>query len=745
MSSDNSPQYQETFSVDGMTCASCVRIVERQLKKIDGISYVSVNLATEKAMVLSDKPIDIEGLKEKIAETGYSYKAESPTEDLLLTRFRLARKNLTRALAVTLPLTVLMILHMSQVTIPGFIFMELVGGAYVLAVPGRRVLNGAYIAVTHKHTNMDTLVSIGAVLSWLTVPLVLLGMPIASFGSLSSMLIAFHLTGRYIESRLKYRASTDIRQLLSAQSTTANLVIEHSDGSSDVQRVSVETVKEDALLLVRTGERIPLDGIVQTGAGYVDASMVTGEPIPVPVREETEVVGGTILTSGSIYMKVTHVGDDTFLSRMIKLVEDAQSSQVPIQALADQVTKVFIPIVFSIAILSAASWALFYSQLYPYLNTMSELFPWISTEGGAISTAASVFISILVIACPCALGLATPMALVAGSGTAARQGMIIKDGEAIQGAKDLQIILLDKTGTITLGHPEVVHTTLNRAQLTAVAAIETHSTHPLALSIQNYVKQTLGTATLPEAADVKETAGEGMSGTVDALLYRVGRPRETTPEMTAYMEQGATIIEVTVNEQTAGFIAITDPVKADSAQAVELLLRQGITPVMVTGDQQKTAESTAAQVGITTVHANLHPEDKLEILRSYQKEGYSVAMVGDGINDAAVLKAADVGIALGTGTDLSIESAGIIIVSGALTKIIDIIAISKRTFRTIRQNLFWAFLYNIIALPIAAAGILHPAMAEIAMTFSSINVILNSMRIRTYDAVSEQSDQKRRD
>jgi P-type Cu+ transporter len=724
-------EQQLTFSVEGMTCASCVRIVERQLKKIEGISYVSVNLATEKALIISQQPIDVGFIREKIRETGYTYREDAPTEDLLLKRFAAAKHNLILALSATVPVMLLMIGHMAGFMIPGFHYLELISGAFVLALPGRSVVRGAYIAVTHRHTNMDTLVTIGAVVAWLTVPLLLFGMPIASFGALSSMLITFHLAGRYIESRLKYRASTDIRALLSAQSSSANLIISTEGAAPEVRQVSIDTVKKDALVLVRTGERIPLDGEVVEGTGYVDASMVTGEPVPAAAAAGDQMIGGTVLVQGSLTLRVTHTGEDTFLSRMIKLVEQAQSSQVPIQALADQVTKVFIPIVFSIAILTALLWGLFYQQLLPYLSAMAEILPWISLEGGAFSTALSVAISILVIACPCALGLATPMALVAGSGAAAKRGMIIKDGEAIQLAKDIDIILLDKTGTITEGKPSLTYTNLTDAQLAALAAIEAYSIHPLAASIREYAEGR--SLRIPEVTKPEEISGVGVSGIVDGRTYHAGRPKHIDARMEQYMSQGATVIEVTIDQVPAGFAAISDPVKEDSHRAIRQLIDAGIRPVMVTGDQQKTADAAAALVGITEVHASLHPEQKLDIVRSYQKKGHVVAMVGDGINDAASLKAADVGIALGTGSDLSIDSAGIIIVSGALSKLYETIMLSKKTFRTIRQNLFWAFVYNLIALPVAAAALLHPAMAEIAMTFSSINVILNSMRIRSFD------------
>ncbi len=722
--------YQKVFSVEGMTCASCVRIVERQLSKVEGVSYVSVNLATEKALIISEQPIESELIEETIKKSGYTYLDQVPSEDQIQSRFLKVRRQLIQALIVTIPMMILMIIHMSGVMIPGFHLLELITGLFVLIVPGRGVLKGAFIAVTHGHTNMDTLVSMGAILSWLTVPLLLFGLPILSFGALSSMLIAFHITGRYIESRLKYRASTDIRSLLTAQSPTANLITSSENQAMSYEEVTTETVKKGARLFVRTGERIPLDGTILDGSGYIDTSMVTGEPTPVAIETGTQVIGGTILTSGSLIIVIDHTGEDTFLSRMIKLVEEAQSSHVPIQALADRITKVFIPIIFSIAILSSLLWFFFYPQWLPFLERASQLAPWIDLSGGALSTSLSVFIAVLVIACPCALGLATPMALVTGSGTAAKRGIIIKDGEAIQAARDISILLLDKTGTITEGRPKVIHSTIDTRYYPLITTLERHSTHPLALAILESLESK--EENQPEVQDIKEISGLGVVGIFEGELYTIGRPVTITDEMRTFMKEGATVIACRKGDEELGYFAITDQIKPDSKEAIERIIASGITPVMVTGDQQTSADSTAAAVGITKVHAALHPDDKLEIVRSYQKRGYTVAMVGDGINDAASLKAADVGIALGTGTDLSIESAGVIIVSGELCKISDTIELSKRIFTTIRENLLWASLYNLIAIPIATAALLHPGIAEIAMTISSINVIVNSMRIRSF-------------
>jgi P-type Cu+ transporter len=732
--------YTQSFSVEGMTCASCVRIVERSLKKLDGISYVSVNLATEKALVLSDVPIDQELVRQTVEKTGYGYQAESPAEDVLTRRFKAARKRFILALGVTIPLMVLMILHMSGIHIPGFLIVELVGASFVLFYPGLHVLSGAWIAVSHRHTNMDTLVSLGAVFSWITIPFALAGLPIMSFGSISAMLIAFHLTGRYIESRLKYRAASDIRSLIGAQEKDALLITPEGKELS----VPVEAVKPGSIILVKTGGRIPLDGIVKSGSALVDQSMISGEPVPVRCDVGSEVIGGTLITQGVITVEITRVGEDTFLANMIKLIEEAQAASVPIQAFADRLTNIFIPVVLALAVISAGFWWAFYPSLQGYLQAVSSFLPWVMGGAGAFSSAAAVFVAVLVIACPCALGLATPMALIAGSGAAARRGIIIKDGEAIQGAKDIEVILLDKTGTLTAGRPTVSGTDLELNDLLAAAAVESFSTHPLASAIVEYAVQQSADRSgdrsgslsadrsLPKAEQADEVAGKGITGVVGKDTYRIGRPPAERADYARIMQSGATVVAVWKNEEPLGYIAIADAVKPEAKAVIGVLKKLGITPVMVTGDQEVSARAVAALVGIDTVHAGLHPEDKLEILRSYQKQGRKTAMVGDGINDAAVLKASDLGIALGTGTDLSIESADAVIVSGSLTRIPDTMDISRLTFRKIRQNLFWALFYNAVALPLAMAGLLHPAIAEVAMTLSSINVIVNSMRIRAF-------------
>src|SRR6056297_1486509 len=721
-------QQHHSFSVEGMTCASCARIVERNLNKLDGVDFVSVNLATHKAYVVSEPTVESQNIKQAVEKAGYTYSKDVPGDDVLARQFAASRKKISIALLLTIPLMLVMMLHMIGVHVPYFFALEAIVAGVVLFVPGRSTIKSAFIALRHGHTNMDTLVSVSAFVSWLTAILATAGIQEISFGSISAMIVAFHLGGRYIEARLKHRAAQDVRSLLDVQARNARLRTD-----AGIEEVPIEAVKPGAHLLVRTGEKIPLDGKIIEGSALVDESMVTGEPVPSPHEQNSQVIGGTIVQQGSITVEVEKVGEDTFLSQMIRLVEEAQSSRIPLQALADRISVYFVPAIIAIALLSGGLWYLLYPQLQPLLQWASQFLFWIYPDPGAPTAGLFVFVTVLVIACPCALGLATPMALIAGSGKAATHGILIKNGEALQNTKTLRYLLMDKTGTITRGRPQVVETSLSKEVLLQVAAIESHSIHPLAAAV---VEHAFGQAN-PDQANfdktlhiegLEEIAGEGIHGRVAGVEYKIGKPRD--PE--AYqqlMQQGYTVIEVEASGSIAGWIAITDPIKPEAAEAVKSLHRMGITAVMLAGDSYTTARTVAAKVGIDEVIAEVSPDRKAEMVRHYRSKGAPVGMVGDGINDAAALKTADVGFAVGSGTDLSIESADIVLMQDNLAVLSAAIEISRKTVDTIKQNLFWAFFYNLVALPLAALGFLHPVIAELAMLFSSINVILNSLKI----------------
>jgi Cu+-exporting ATPase len=574
---------------------------------------------------------------------------------------------------------------------------------------------------------MDTLVSIGALSSWITTILVVFGLDVQSFGSISTMLITLNLLGKYIESKMKYNASKDIQALLALRVEKANVLI-----NGEMIELPVDTVKVEDVIIIRTGEKVPLDGIIVEGKATVDESMVTGEPLPAFKTIGEHVISGTIVESGVIKVKVTKVGEDLFINQMIKLIEEAQSSKVPIQAFADRITIYFIPIVFSLAIFGSILWFINYETFQPFLIKVSNFLPWILVDAGPFSTALFIFIATLVIACPCALGLATPMALLSASGSAAKRGLIIKNGEAVQMAKDINVVLFDKTGTITEGHPSVVWHNLDNETLYIVAKIEENSTHPLANAIIKYVK---GISQFDMTKDLKleeveEKVGLGIYARHMGNTYFVGKPKQSD-EYIEFLKAGETVVEVLVNDELKYYIRIADKIRPDAIYAINTLKDMNIKPVIVTGDNDLTAKAVAEKVGVDEFWANVSPNEKVNIVRKYQIEGKKVCMIGDGINDAAALKSSEIGIAIGTGTDLAIESADIIIIQGEISKIIDAIEISKITFQKIKQNLFWAFFYNVIMIPLAMMGLMHPVLSEIAMFLSSINVILNSTTIES--------------
>ncbi len=712
-----------TFGIEGMTCASCVRIVERSLKKMDGVHFVSINLGTEKGYVITDADVSFEDIKKRIDSTGYRGVQNVPDAEKVAKDFRSARWRMIISLIFMIPLSAAMILHMSSFHLPWFTAVEFAAGAAVLFWPGRYIFKGAYIAAVHGHANMDTLVATGALASWITSFLFLVGVDISSFGSLSVMLVSIHLTGRYIESRLKYSASGEIRALLAMRPKEASILL-----NGEIVKAAAESIPVGAVLVVRSGESIALDGIVTEGSGFVDESMITGEPERILRKTGDEVTGGTILEQGSMQVEVIRAGDDTFMARMIKLVEDAQSSSVPIQAFADKVTGVFVPVIFLAATAAGLIWYFNYGFMREILVKLSQYIPWVNPDAGALSTAVFIFIALLVIACPCALGLATPMALIAGSGLAAKNGLLIKNGEAIQKAGEIKVVFFDKTGTITEGRPAMTGTSLDDESLSVVLALESVSIHPIAESVKKFCLEKNITAD-DSVTQIVEKAGEGISGMLNGEAVSVERPQDTEKYF-SLMDSGETVIEYKKNGVLLGYISVSDPVKSDSAAAVGLIKSLGILPIMLTGDSERTAQAVAARTGITSVMSRVRPEQKLYAVQDEQRKGSMVCMVGDGINDAAALKAADIGIALGTGTDLSIESADIIITGGRLSSVPAAIKISKITFRKIRQNLFWAFFYNMVAIPAAFLGVMHPAIAEICMIFSSITVILNSVSIK---------------
>jgi len=566
---------------------------------------------------------------------------------------------------------------------------------------------------------MDTLIAISAAASWATALMNLAGLDIPSFGTIGVMILMLHLTGRYIESHLRDRAAKQVKALMTLQPREARVVSEEN-----TLMVPIEAVKPDTIIQVNPGERIPLDGVVIEGLSGVDESLLTGESQPVAKDTGSDVTGGAMNLSGVLLIKTTKVGEDTFLSKMLDLVREAQGSKVPLQDLADRITLIFVPAVISLAVISALIWYFFFDSLSLYVAPLAAYLPWPTAFVSPVSAAAYSFVATLVIACPCALGLATPLALVVSTGEASKNGLLIRNAEAIQTLHEVDHAILDKTGTLTLGEPEVIEWELPEEAIPFVCALESNSGHPVAKAVVNRLG--IGEFEKPESAE--EVPGEGITGRWGNDEWFVGRPLNRS-RWTAKSALARTIVEVRKNGEPIGFFAISDPIRSDSKEAVSELARLGITTVMATGDGMEAALEIADQAGIENVRWEVRPEDKLSIIREAQSKGKKVLMAGDGINDAAALKGAHVGVAMGGGMDLAVDSADIVILKGGISKIVSAVKISDKTWQVIRQNLFGAFFYNIIAIPLAMLGLLHPLAAEIAMAASSITVILNSLRI----------------
>ena len=703
----------------GMTCTTCSKIVERALSKVEGVSYASVNLATESVFVAAEADVTFDMLENAVEKSGYKILKEAPA-DIDDIKYREARKDLFFILLIGMPMSVLMFMHMAMdIHYHWYGVMEIIAGGIAIFWGGRKTLRGAWIAVAHAHTNMDTLIAISAVASWATAVMSYFGLDIPSFGTIGVMILMLHLTGRYIESHLRDKAAKQVKALMTLQPREARVV---SDGMTLM--VPIEAVKPDTIIQVNPGERIPLDGVVEEGLSGVDESLLTGESQPAAKDVGSDVTGGAMNLSGVLLIRTTKVGEDTFLSKMLDLVREAQGSKVPLQDLADRITLKFVPAVIFLAVISALTWLFFFDRLSVYVAPLAAYLPWPTAFSSAASAAAYSFVATLVIACPCALGLATPLALVVSTGEASKNGLLIRNAEAIQTLHEVDHAILDKTGTLTLGEPEVLEWELEDDAVPFVYALESNSGHPVARS----VVRTLGKREYEKPESVEEIPGEGVKGIWGDAEWFVGRPLNRA-KWTARSALARSIVEVRKNGIPVGFFAISDPIREDSKEAVSALAKLGITTMMATGDGMEAALEIAGQAGIENVRWEVRPEDKLSIVRENQSKGRKVLMAGDGINDAAALKGAHVGVAMGGGMDLAVDSADIVILKGGISKIVSAVKISDKTWQVIRQNLFGAFFYNIIAIPLAMLGLLHPLVAEIAMAASSITVILNSLRI----------------
>jgi Cu+-exporting ATPase len=738
--------------IGGMTCASCAQSVETALKKTAGIIDANVNLATEKAVIVYDpQEIDYDDIRKVVADTGYQVlgreEAATKYEKTIAEeqrKLQQAQRRMNVAWAFTIPIMVWMIPDMVfGVAWPNPTVFNI--GMIVLAVPvlfvaGKETLVSAAKRLSHGRANMDVLIALGTLTAFITGPATFFS-SILNYAGVAGMIMSFHLLGRYIEARAKGRASQAIRTLLELEAKTARILVNQQE-----KEVPVDEVEAGDVMVVRPGEKIPTDGVVIEGQSAIDESMATGESIPVPKKPGDEVIGATLNQRGLLKVRATKVGQDTFLSQVIRMVEEAQGSKVPIQELADKVVSYFVPAVLGLAFTALVLWLAIPDRIRVVSLWAEPFLPWVNLSLDRLTLAISAFVSSLVIACPCALGLATPTALMVGTGMGAEEGVLIRHGAALQTLKDVDTIVFDKTGTVTKGRPEVTDTIsadghTEEEVLRLAASIEVGSEHPLGEAILRRAKEE--NLDLHKVEEFEAVTGRGVKAKIGLSSQKsvmVGSRRlmeeehvdfqSLESELARLEEEAKTAMLLSVDGEIVGAVAVADTLKEDSVQAIKELERMGIKTTMLTGDNRRTAEAVAKKVGISRVLAEVLPSQKVEEIRRLQKNGETVAMVGDGINDAPALTAADVGIAIGTGTDIAIESGDVTLVRGDLTGVVTAVTLSRATIRKIKQNLFWAFFYNIATIPAAMLGLAHPALAEIAMATSSVTVVTNANLLR---------------
>ena len=744
---------QTELQIEGMTCASCVRRVEKALSKVTGVTEASVNFATERATVSYRGELDTGALTKAVSDAGYAARSTEPShlqhgahdptmsmadhsamsadehaEHMAVDsneRIDAMRTNLAVAVALTVPTVLVSMLWHPRPEWANWLLL-------VLATPvifwnGRQFFLSAWKGARHGAATMDSLVALGAGAAWANSAYALVAFSGDShqqsehiYFETGAVIVALILVGKYLEARSKRSMSGAIETLLGLTPKTATVVI---DGGREEEH-PVEHLKVGDVLRVRPGEKLAVDGLVLEGESFIDESMLTGEPLPVKKGSGDEVTGSTLNTTGTLLYRATKVGKDTALAQIVRLVERAQGSKAPVQKLADRVSGVFVPVVIVIALATFAVWAL---------------------KGASFSEALIPAVAVLVIACPCALGLATPTAIMVGTGRGAELGILIKDGTVLERAGAVRSVLLDKTGTITKGRPELSDvatfgTLTEPAALALAASAELRSEHPIARAIVEGARARGLTFAEPESFEAQ--GGRGVEATSGGRKIVLGNLR-IMDERGVLVSEGArtrleelesqskTAVLLAVDGKFEAILAVSDQVDEHSQAAVSALKSLGIATVMVTGDNRRAAENIARSVGISEVEAQVLPEGKAEVVKRHQRAG-ATAMVGDGVNDAPALAQADLGIAMGTGTDVAIETAGITLLRHDLRGVPQAIALSRATLSTIRWNLLWAFGYNVVAIPFAAAGKMSPMVAAGAMAFSSVSVILNSLRLRRF-------------
>ncbi len=739
---------KEEFALEGLQCAGCVSTVEKVVRDLPGVKEANVNLATEKMMVqFNPKEADVQKIMETVSLAGYQAILINDEEDVLEKTAIKKEKQLqslkVRAWVSGVFAIVLLYMAMGEMVglpLPQFLqpmehpivfsVTQLILVAPILWV-GRSYFVNGFKALIRKHPNMDSLVALGtsaAILYsvWSTIR-ILAGeyhYVMHLYVESAAVILAFITVGKYFETLTKGRTSQAIQSLVALSPKVATVI---RDGKE--VEVPVEELQVGEVVFVRPGEKIPVDGVILSGESFVDESMITGESVPVFKKEGSKVVGATLNTTGSFQVEVSQVGKDTTLSQIIRLVEEAQGSKAPIAAIADRVAGIFVPIVMGLSLLAGLYWGLIGGESFEFVVT--------------------VMISVLVIACPCALGLATPTAIMVGTGFGAKRGILIKSSAALEEAGHVGVVLLDKTGTITNGKPKVVDIQVfndysKEEVLKVAASIEKHSEHPLGKAIvEEAEKQEFDILPIEQFQSI---SGMGIQGIVDGKEVLLGNHLllqnqgiavdEFNAVIDGVASKGQTAMFVVIQKQVAGIIVVADTIKATSKEAIQQMKALGLQVRMVTGDHEKTAKAIANEVGIETVYSQVLPNEKASVVEQLLEEGYQVAMVGDGINDAPALAKATVGIAIGSGVDVAIETADMVMMQDDLRLVAKTIQLSKMTMMTIKENLFWAFIYNVIGIPVAM-GVLHffggpllsPMIAGAAMSFSSVSVVLNALRL----------------
>ena len=730
------------FKIGGMTCASCAQTIEKALNKAEGVFAAGVNLATEQATIEFDAGVtNLRDLEKVIEGTGYRVvsaeeeEEEKVDEDII--KVQKAKRLLISALIPEAIVMILMMLHYMVVKIPGYNLIIALLGFPIVFFSGWPTHRASWRAVRHGRANMDVLISMGSVPPYL-MGLAVFIFPAAAFIEMATTIVTFHLVGRFLEVRAKGRASQAIKKLLQLGAKTARILV---DGEE--KEIAIEDVRVGDVMVVRPGEKIPTDGVIVEGKSAIDESMATGESMPVNKKVGDEAIGATINQQGLLKIKATKIGKDTFLSQVIKMVEECQGSKVPIQEFADRITSYMVPGVLAIASLTVIAWLVFPDFFLRIITWGQPFLPWINLELGMVTLAIFAGIAVLVICCPCALGLGTPTSLMVASGMGAENGILLRHGEAIQTMKEVHTIVFDKTGTITRGKPGVTDIVSDQELkekdvLRLAASVEQGSEHPLGQAIVIEAEEQ-GNG-LAKVEGFEAITGKGVKGKVEDREVLVGNQKLMSDSQIDFSQfrdklgeledEAKTAMLVAVDSRIAGIVAVADTLKEDSVQAIAELEKMGLETAMITGDNQRTAAAIAKKVGITRVLAEVMPQDKVAEIQRLQEKVGMVAMVGDGINDAPALTQANVGIAIGTGTDIAIESSDITLIRGDLSSVVTAVKLSQATFRKIKQNYFWAWFYNAIAIPLAAIGLLHAMIGVATMAFSSVNVVWNSLRLR---------------